>query len=136
MVAPSGAARRPAKKRLAARQLTPWEGNPRDADTKKDRAAVDELARVFLDDYRINNRKSIDQAEDHVGRLLKTWGGRRAVSITVTENRDFAKSMQAEKYASPRVCWRRISGWRLRPGRSRRRPVRRSRGCFIGRGGT
>jgi hypothetical protein len=60
------------KKGVAARQLRHWEGNPIDADPKRDRATLDELAEDFLDDQRINKRKSIDQAEDHVDRLLKT----------------------------------------------------------------
>ncbi len=91
------------KKRVAARQLIHWEGNPREADPKMDRATLDELAQDYLDDYRINNRKSIEQAEDHVNRLLKAWGGRRAVTITVSEIRQFIKEMQAEQYANATV---------------------------------
>jgi integrase len=91
------------KRRVAARQLKHWEGNPRNADPKTDRATLDELAQDYLDDYRINNRKSIEHAEDHVNRLLKTWGGRRAATITVTEIRQFIKEMQAEKYANATV---------------------------------
>lgn len=91
------------KKGVAARQLKRWEGNPSEADPKKDRAALDELAQDFLDDYRINKRKSIEQAEDYVNRLLKTWGARRAMSITVTEIRDFVKNMQAQQYANATI---------------------------------
>jgi len=91
------------KRRVAARQLKHWEGNQRNADPKTDRATLDELAQDYLDDYRINNRKSIEHAEDHVNRLLKTWGGRRAATITVTEIRQFIKEMQAEKYANATV---------------------------------
>ena len=91
------------KRRVAACQLKHWEGNPRNADPKTDRATLDELAQDYLDDYRINNRKSIEHAEDHVNRLLKTWGGRRAATITVSEIRQFIKEMQAETYANATV---------------------------------
>jgi integrase len=91
------------KKGVAASQLKHWEGNPRDADPKTDRATLDELTQDYLDDYRINNRKSIGQAEDYVNRLLKTWGGRPAVTITVSEIRQYIKEMQAEGYANATV---------------------------------
>lgn len=91
------------KKNVAIRQLKHWEGNSADADPQKDRATLNELAQDYLDDYRINNRKSTEQAEDYVNRLLKTWGGRRAVTITVSEVRQFIKVMQVEKYANATI---------------------------------
>ena len=90
------------KKRVAERQLNHWEGQ-RDADAKKDRATLNELAQDYLDEYEVNKRKSIEQAEDHVNRLLKTWSGRRAVTITVAEIRRFIREMQAEGYANATI---------------------------------
>jgi len=81
---------------VSVRQLKHWEGNPKDADPQKDRASLNELAQDFLDDYQINKRRSIQQAEDYVNRLLKTWDRRRAVSITVSEIRQYIKERQAE----------------------------------------
>jgi integrase len=91
------------KRGVAVRQLKHWEGNPKDADPRMDRATLDELAQDYLDDYRINNRKTIEKAEVHVNRLLETWGGRRAVTITVSEIRQFIKEMQVETYANATV---------------------------------
>ena len=91
------------KKRVAEHQLKHWEGNPEDANPKKDRAPLDELAEDYLDDYRINKRRSIEQAEDYVNRLRKTWTGRKAVTITVSEIRQFIKAMQVEGYANATI---------------------------------
>ncbi len=91
------------KKSVAVRQPKHWEGKPKDADPKMDRATLNELAQDFLDDYQINNRRSIQQAEDYVNRLLKTWDRRRAVSITVSEIRQYIKERQAEGYANATI---------------------------------
>ena len=66
-------------------------------------ARLDELAEDYLDDYRINKRRSIEQAEDYVNRLRKTWTGRKAVTITVSEIRQFIKAMQVEGYANATI---------------------------------
>ncbi len=91
------------KKSVAVRQLKHWQGNPKDADPQKDRVTLNELAQDFLDDYQINNRRSIQQAEGYVNRLLKTWNRRRAVSITVSEIRQYIKERQAEGYANATI---------------------------------
>jgi integrase len=91
------------KEGVARRQLRRWEGNPEEADPRRDRATVDELAPDYVDEYRINNRKTIKHAEIYVKRLLKTWGGRRAVTITTSEIRQLIKEMQAEGYANATI---------------------------------
>lgn len=58
------------KKGVALRQLGRWEGNPREADPRQDRITIDELAADFLNDYRINGKKSLDAAEDR-GKLTR-----------------------------------------------------------------
>lgn len=88
---------------MAERQLKHWEGNPREAGPALDRATLNELSQDYLDDYRINKRKSLEQAEDYVNRLVRTWGGRRAVTIAVSEIRQFIQSMQAEGYANATI---------------------------------
>ena len=91
------------KKNVAIGKLKHWEGNSADADPHKDRATLNELAQDYLDDYRINDRKSTEQAEDYVSRLLKTLDWRRAVSITVSEIRQYIMDRQAEGYANATI---------------------------------
>ncbi len=91
------------KKSAAIRQLRHWEGNPRDADPQKDRVTVDELAQDYLNDFRINGKKSLEQAEGYVDRILKAFGGRRAVTITATEIRQYVVERQSEEYANATI---------------------------------
>ncbi len=91
------------KKSVARRQLRHWEGNPRDADPRKDRTTIDQLAQDYLNDFRINAKKSLEQAEDYVNRILKAFGGRRAGTITATEIRQYVIERQAEGYANATV---------------------------------
>ena len=47
-----------------------------------EKVTFDDLARCFLLDYRINNKKSIDKAERSVRHLKSSLGGMKAVQIT------------------------------------------------------
>jgi integrase len=91
------------KKGVARRQLQHWEGNPREADPRHDRTTIEELAADFLNDYRTNGKKSLEQAEDRVNRLLKTFGRRKVVSIKTPEIRQYIADRQAEGYANATV---------------------------------
>ncbi len=91
------------KKGVALHKLKHWEGNPREADPRKDRATIDELAADFLNDYRINGKKSLEQAEDRVNRLLNAFGRRKAVSIKTPELRQYMADRQAEGYANATI---------------------------------
>jgi len=91
------------KKGVARRQLQHWEGNPREADPRYDRTTIEELAADFLNDYRTNGRKSLEQAEDRVNRLLKTFGGRKIVTINTPEIRQYVADRQAEGYANATI---------------------------------
>jgi integrase len=91
------------KKGVAKRQLKHWEGNPRNADPQKDRAIIDDLAQDYLNDYRMNGKKPLGQAEDYVNRILKAFGERRAVTITPTEIRQYIVERQAEGYANATI---------------------------------
>lgn len=91
------------KKGVALRQLKHWEGNPREADPRQDRTTIDELAADFLNDYRINGKKSLDAAEDRVNQLLKIFRGRKAGSIDTSEIRQYIVDRLAEGYANASV---------------------------------
>ncbi len=49
---------------------------------RANRVTFDELAEDFLNDYRVNGKRSLDKAERNVRRLLKYFGGMRASQIT------------------------------------------------------
>ena len=49
---------------------------------KVERVTFDELAEDMLNDYRVNNKKSLNRVQGSIKRLESTFGGMRAVSIT------------------------------------------------------
>ena len=91
------------KKGVALRQLKHWEGNPREADPRHDRTTIDELAADFLNDYRLNGKKSLDAAEDRVNQLLMIFRGRKAGSIDTSEIRQYIVDRQAEGYTNATI---------------------------------
>lgn len=73
----------------AKRVLALWEGNLHQADPRLEKIAIDELATDYLNDYRLNHRRSIDQAERYVERILKVFSGRRAASLNAAEVKEY-----------------------------------------------
>ena len=63
---------------------------------RAERVLFDELAEDFLNDYRVNGKKSLDKAERNVRRLLKFFGGRRTSQITTEDIKRYITKRQAE----------------------------------------
>ncbi len=63
---------------------------------KVEKVLFDELAEDYLNDYRINAKRSLDRAERSVRRLSKSFSGRRAVSITTADVQGYTAKCQAE----------------------------------------
>jgi integrase len=61
-----------------------------------ERITFDELAHDFLDDYRINGKKSLDRAERSVKQLSSFFLGRRAVEITSNLINEYISRRQKE----------------------------------------
>lgn len=61
-----------------------------------ERITFDELAKDFLDDYRINGKKSIDRAQRSVKQLSSFFSGRKAVEITSNLINDYISRKQKE----------------------------------------
>ena len=54
-----------------------------------DRVRFEELAEDFLNDYRINGRKSLDRAEQSVNHLRACFAGWKVVNISTPANRPY-----------------------------------------------
>jgi integrase len=63
---------------------------------RADRVGFEELAEDMLNDYRINNKKSINDATRSVSALARFFGGRRVQSITPTEISTYVAQRQAD----------------------------------------
>ena len=67
---------------------------------RADRVGFEELAADMLNDYKINNKKSIDDAARSVSALARFFGGRRMQSITPTEISAYIAQRQADGLAN------------------------------------
>jgi len=54
-----------------------------------DKIRFDELAEDFLTDYRINNKKTLEDAERYVKNLKEVFGGMRVIEITTAKVKDY-----------------------------------------------
>jgi integrase len=63
---------------------------------RADRVRFEEMADDMLNDYRINNKKSINDATRSVSALARFFGGRRVQSITPTEISAYVAQRQAD----------------------------------------
>lgn len=64
-----------------AKRATAARDTKTDFDPRADRLIFDELADAFLRDYRVNRRRSVENAERNVRYLLTVFSGRRAIDI-------------------------------------------------------
>src|SRR5262245_38090142 len=64
--------------------------------TKPDRVCFEELAEDMLNDYRINKKKSINDAIRSVSALARFFAGRKVQSITPAEISEYIASRQAD----------------------------------------
>jgi integrase len=62
---------------------------------KAERTTFDELAALYLQDYRINGRKTIQRAQELVDRLNESFGRFRAIRITSRHILDYISRRQA-----------------------------------------
>ena len=88
------------KRSLAVRLLKEREGKVVKGEPislRADRILVDEALQDLLDDYRVNERKSLERAEVSVKRLIECFGGRRVNTITTEDIKRFVASRQQEK---------------------------------------
>ncbi len=84
----------------AQRMMTRWEGDPNALSPKVQKVLIDELAKDYVNDYTKNHRKTVDQAKKYKERILYSFGGRRASSITKTEIDEYQIAMQEAGYAN------------------------------------
>ena len=87
------------KKSVATAMLKDKEGRiarGEPVSLRANRVTFDELAEDFLNDYRVNGKKSLDKAERNVRRLLKYFGGMRASQITTEDIKRYITKRQAE----------------------------------------
>jgi Phage integrase, N-terminal SAM-like domain len=61
-----------------------------------EKTTFDDLAKDFLDDYRINGKKSLDHAERYVRQLSSFFSGQKAVEITSNLINDYISRRQGE----------------------------------------
>jgi len=61
---------------------------------KHEKVTFDDLAADFLNDYRINARRSVDKAERSVKHLAQYFGGMRAMNITTDKIKTYIRQWQ------------------------------------------
>lgn len=64
---------------------------------RAERVLFDELAEDFLNDYRVNGKRSLEKAERSVRHLKRFFGGLRASAITTSDVNTFITKRKAEK---------------------------------------
>ena len=69
-----------------------------DVDARADKVTFDDLAEGVLNNYRINNLRSLDRVQDALAHLALTFGGWRARAITSSQVQRYITARQA---ASP-----------------------------------
>jgi integrase len=62
---------------------------------RAERVLFDELAEDFLNDYKVNGKRSLDKAERSVDHLLKFFGGMRASQITTEDVKRYIAKRQS-----------------------------------------
>jgi integrase len=68
-----------------------------------ERVLFDDLATDFISDYRINNKRSLDQAELSVEHLSKFFEGFKVVAITTSRIRQYIEARQKEGAANATI---------------------------------
>jgi hypothetical protein len=61
---------------------------------KREKVTFDELAADFLNDYRMNARRSVDKAERSVKHLAQYFGGMRAMNIATDKIKTYIRQRQ------------------------------------------
>jgi integrase len=70
---------------------------------KVEKIRFDELAKDFLDDYRVNSRKSIERAERSVKSLMAYFGGLRGVDVTTDKVKAYVLRRQRDGLSSASI---------------------------------
>lgn len=70
---------------------------------KAERVKFDEIAQDYLNDYKINTKKSLSTAEIYVRHLSAFFGGMRAANITTTEVLEYVIKCQEEGLSSATI---------------------------------
>jgi integrase len=68
-----------------------------------DRTTFEDLAALLLTEYRANERRSLDRAEDAVGHLRTFFDGYTAKAITTTRILEYVRTRQAAKAANATI---------------------------------
>jgi integrase len=68
-----------------------------------DKVRFDELAEDFLADYRINGKKTLDNAQQNVARLKKFFGGMRVTEITSAKIGDYIEGRKKDGVANATI---------------------------------
>ena len=63
---------------------------------RADKVVIEEMAEDMLNDYKINNKKSLNDARRSVTCILRFFGGRRAQSVTTADISGYVSHRQAE----------------------------------------
>lgn len=77
--------------------------NGRAPAVQAERTTFDELAALYLDDYRLNNRRSLDTASAHVVNLTKTFRGLLASELGTMRIREHIARRRAEGRATATI---------------------------------
>jgi integrase len=72
-------------------------------DLRPERVRFEELAQDFLNDYRINGKRSLDKAERSVRHLQRFFGAMRAVDITTDKVRTYISERQDEAVSNAEI---------------------------------
>jgi integrase len=70
---------------------------------KADKITFEQIAEGYLNDYRVNKKRSLDKAETSVEHLKTRFAGRRAVEITTPEIRAYIAQRQVDQMANATI---------------------------------
>ena len=70
---------------------------------RPERVRFEDLAQDFINDYRINGKRSLDKTEQSVRHLQTFFGGMRAVDITTDKVRIYIGDRQDESMANGEI---------------------------------
>jgi integrase len=88
----------------ARRKMNAWEANPQDAPNPvRDRLTFDQMAKDYVHDYTLNERKSLCAALDYLKRLTPTFTGMRAKAIRTPLIRAYIVKQKAAGYANATI---------------------------------
>jgi integrase len=103
---PSYESSKSSKKSIATRLLNVREGQREEGklpSPKIEKTTFDDISKLYIQDYKLNERASLESAEIYAAKLALTFTGRKANSISSKDVLDLVEGMKVEGYANSSI---------------------------------